>query len=60
METPTLPVCYLIDCGHLAEYAFITNEGIVFRTCKAHHPSSTIFLKLIPLKEADVYEIMNG
>jgi hypothetical protein len=58
MEISTPPICYL-DCGRLAEYAFISDKGIVFRTCKAHHPHSTLFMKPIPLEEADIYEVMN-
>lgn len=56
----TFPVCYLTGCGRLAEYAFIADNGIVFRTCRAHHPSSTLFMKPIPLKDADMHEVMNG
>jgi hypothetical protein len=59
METPT-PPCYLVGCEYPAEYAFITDGEMVFRTCKAHHPSSTHFLKPIPLKDADMYEVMGG
>jgi hypothetical protein len=59
METPA-PPCYLVGCEYLAEYAFITDEGMVFRTCRAHHPSSTLFMKPIPLKDADIYEVMIG
>jgi hypothetical protein len=60
METSAPPICYLVGCGQTAEYAFITDGGMVFRTCRAHHPSSTNFLKPIPLEDADVYEVMIG
>lgn len=59
-EISECPLCDLIDCRHTAEYAFITNDERVLRYCKAHHPSIMLGLKSIPLKEADIHEVMIG
>lgn len=54
----TPPVCCLVDCNYPAEHAFLS-EGKVFRYCKYHHPSILLDLISIPIKEADLYEVMN-